>query len=431
MSIISRYHPSYRCFGVAPLFLLAWIFSATAGSVTATKSCRASSASSGCWTSGRFTLPSMQAVTWNASYSSTPSASCGVAVSTANETSYDTGLGSYPTQSGLVNLAAGTYWISVGSDSMCLGSFTVTGTSLTGEPHIRTINGANYDFQGAGEFVVLRHPGGFELQARMAPIATAAPIVDPHSGLTTCVSVNSAVAARVGKHRVTYQPNITGKPDPQGLQLRVDGELKVLGSRSENLSDGGRLTKTATPGGLMIEFPDQSSVTVTPNWWADQSRWFLDIRMFAPAGSRGIAGEIPSGDWLPLLSNGSSSGPKPASLLDRYISLYRTFADSWRVTDKDTLFDYAPGTSTKTYTLQNWPPEQPPCELLFTVPVVGASKEVAEQTCQRVLAPTDRNNCVFDVMATGHTGFAASYAVSQPPQSKRSKTKARKGYARR
>ena len=38
----------------------------------------------------------------------------------------------------------------------------------------------------------------------------------------------AAVAARVGKHRVTYEPNLSGVPDPSGLQLRVDGTLTTL-----------------------------------------------------------------------------------------------------------------------------------------------------------------------------------------------------------
>ena len=33
----------------------------------------------------------------------------------------------------------------------------------------------------------------------------------------------------------------------------------------------------------------------------------------------------------------------PASLGARYDTLYEKFADAWRVTDRDSLFDYAPG----------------------------------------------------------------------------------------
>ncbi len=86
------------------------------------------------------------------------------------------------------------------------------------------------------------------LSTRQAPIATTFnPGPDPHDGLATCVSLNTAVAARVGKHRVTYQPNLSGEPDPSGLQLRVrpdDAGLNRAGSRQrrahhENGGPGG------------------------------------------------------------------------------------------------------------------------------------------------------------------------------------------------
>ena len=101
----------------------------------------------------------------------------------------------------------------------------------------------------------------------------------------------------------------------------------------------------------------------TPQWWADQSKWYLnvDIAHFGivtdVAGSypRGIAGPIAAGSWLPALPNGASVGPMPTSLPERYDVLYEKFADAWRVTDRDSLFDYAPGASTSTYTMKDWP----------------------------------------------------------------------------
>src|SRR5205823_3613639 len=154
-----------------------------------------------------------------------------------------------------------------------------TGTlGLDGDPHITTANGIHYDLQGAGEFVSLRDSDGLEIQTRQAPIPTTFnPGPDPHDGLATCVSLNTAVAARVGKHRVTYEPNLSGVPDPSGLQLRVDGVLKTLGPTVLDLGDGGRLANTSAPGGLELDFPDNSILFVTPGWWADQSKWYLNV----------------------------------------------------------------------------------------------------------------------------------------------------------
>ena len=58
---------------------------------------------------------------------------------------------------------------------------------LDGDPHITTLDGTHYDFQGAGEFVALRDAGGAEIQVRQAPIATTFnPGADPYDGLATC-----------------------------------------------------------------------------------------------------------------------------------------------------------------------------------------------------------------------------------------------------
>lgn len=296
--------------------------------------------------------------------------------------------------------------------------------ALDGDPHITTLDGAHYDFQGAGEYVSLRDPGDLEVQTRQAAIATTFnPGPDAHDGLATCVSLNTAVAARVGKHRVTYQPNLSGVPDPSGLQLRVDGALTTLGPAGLSLAGGGRLSKTTAAGGLQVDFPDRSVLVVTPGWWTSQSKWYLNVDVVrspsvggASAGEPGvggIAGAIVPGSWLPALPDGSSMGPMPGSLHQRYVDLYQKFGEAWRVTEKTSLFDYAPGTSTDTFTMKSWPLENPPCVIPQTEPVRPATQLVAERACRRVTAKNAHQNCVFDVRVTGNTGFARTYEVSQ------------------
>ena len=121
-------------------------------------------------------------------------------------------------------------WTGSGTNATRLSNWLDPGNTgvlgLDGDPHITTLDGTHYDFQGAGEYVALRSGTGAEVQVRQAPIATTFnPGTNAYTGLATCVSLNTAVAARVGKHRVTYQPNLSGVPDPTGLQLRVDGKL--------------------------------------------------------------------------------------------------------------------------------------------------------------------------------------------------------------
>src|SRR5579859_2940780 len=283
-----------------------------------------------------------------------------------------------------------------------------------GDPHLTTVNGVHYDFQGAGEFTVLRDYDGMEIQTRQSPIATTFnPGADPHDGLATCVSLNTAVAAQVGKHRVTYEPNLSGVPDPSGLQLRVDGTLKTLTPAGIDLGDGGRIVQTSAPGGLEVDFPDETSLFVTPGWWPSQSKWYLNVDVSHTPALEGILGVIPQSSWLPNLPDGASMGAMPGALHDRYIALYHKFTDAWRVTNKTSLFDYRRGTSTNTFTMRSWPLEHPPCVIPRTKPVRPASQQVAEQACRPIKDEKMHANCLFDVVVTGNPGFAKTYAFSQ------------------
>ncbi len=313
-------------------------------------------------------------------------------------------------------LSPGTYYISIKLATMGPGNYSITyGPDATGEPHLTTMNGMRYDFQSVGEFVFLRNQG-MEIQTRQGPIPTTYdPGADPHDDLATCVSINTAVAARVGTHRVSYQPNLSGVPDPSGLQLRVDGVPTMLGLGGINLAGGGRIARTMAPGGLQIDFPDGSRLLITPNWWDFLKIWYLDIDVVPTYDAAGIAGSFAQSahefrtEWLPALPDGSSMGPKPEPLHDRFVALYQKFADAWRVTGANSLFDYASGTSTDTFTMKTWPPEHPPCSLPGKVPVAPLSEAVAKQVCQSVIA--DNAHCVFDVTVTGNVGFAITYLI--------------------
>jgi hypothetical protein len=293
-------------------------------------------------------------------------------------------------------------------------------TSLEGDPHITTADGTHYNFQGAGEFVSLRDSDGAEIETRQKPVSTSFIGSDSYDGLTTCVSLNTAVAARVGEHRVTWEPNLSGVPDPAGLQLRIDGALSALGPQGVALGDGGRVSPQAG-GALQMDFPDGKTLLVTPTWWASQSEWYLNVDVSHlglvsgedTAGGRGIAGVIASGSWLPSLPGGATVGPMPASLSARYNTLYKRFADAWRVNQRDSLFDYAPGTSTETFTNKNWPPEKAPCEVRGSKPLEPGSEALAEAACHPVKDKNRRADCVFDVRATGDLTLAKSYVATQ------------------
>lgn len=284
-----------------------------------------------------------------------------------------------------------------------------------GDPHLTTTNGVSYDFQAAGEFVALKNSDtGFELQARQSPIQTTfTPPANPYTGLASCVSLNTAVAARVGKHRVTYQPALGSEGSREQLQLRIDGRL-IRSTSPINLG-GGNMVARASSGALALTASDGTAVTVTPLFWADQGYWHLDIDVNHSPAREGTLGPVLPGDWLPRAPDSTSFGPKPALLHDRHVVLNQKFADAWRVSNTTSLFDYAVGTSTAEFTDANWPPESgQPCRtsLPSNRPLERMQPELAQAACRDIRDRTLRANCLFDVTVMGDKGIARGYLLA-------------------
>lgn len=289
--------------------------------------------------------------------------------------------------------------------------------STWGDPHLTTIDGVRYDFQSAGEFVLLRDPG-MEIQARHMPVQTEGPVgPDAHTGLTSCVSIMTAVAVRVGPNRITYHLNPEWK---EGLELRVNGKPVQLGTELL-LAGGGRIVRTPSQGGIQIEGAGGTRIIITVDWWAHYQVYYMNVSVQQARATEGILGPIALGNWLPALSDGTQLGPRPASLYDRYVQLYEKFEDSWRVTKETSLFDYLPGYSTDSYTLREWPaykadackvdkaPEGiPVMEALPSIPM-----EKAFEICRAVANEDRRVQCAQDVAGTGDPIFANTFAESE------------------
>lgn len=288
-----------------------------------------------------------------------------------------------------------------------------------GDPHIRTVDGVHYDFQAAGEFTLLRD-AGIELQARQTPVPTAAPIADAHTGLTACVSINSAIALRVGNHRITYQPNLAkNAPQPGAMILRVDESIVRLGSGTLPLAGGGRVLGTSVPGGIQVQAPGGTVVVITPGVWLGVS--FLNVNVTRARASEGIMGAIAPGNWLPALPDGTLLGARPADVTARHTLLYKRFADAWRVNETTSLFEYEPGLSPRAFTAEGWPalapqtcavPQLPGVPVAATPPAPIPVAE-AEKVCAKLRDPARKKNCTADVAATGATVFAETYLATE------------------
>lgn len=283
----------------------------------------------------------------------------------------------------------------------------------TGDPHIKTSNGVNYDFHAAGEFTLLKGTDDFEVQTRQAAIPTTFfPRENNHTGVASCVSINTGVATKIGDQRITYQSDIDGNPNPTAMELRVDGILTNLTSTPISLAAGGRLIKSSASG-LEIEFPNGEYLSAVPGYWSGQDQWVLNISISGAEANRGIMGAIPRGSWLPRLSNGSTVGARPANSGQRYNTLNNLFADSWRVTDATSLFDYAAGLSPSSYELPGWPKSTPECVVPDRTATPPATQDAARLACSSIEDRDDRTNCEFDFELTGADIFVDIYKREQ------------------
>ena len=262
----------------------------------------------------------------------------------------------------------------------------------TGDPHLTTLDGTAYDFQAAGEFVTLESIAGdpFEIQTRLGTISN-----------TKCPDVTyvKAVAARVGEHRVAVYAD-------RSENLWIDGKAFEMPTDFISLGGGHGITVPSTAN-YRIFWPGGESLTV------DARGQNLDISVYVPDSRRGqlqgILGRFngEAGDDL-VLRDGTPL-EEPVDWED----LYGKFADSWRITDDESLFDYESGNSTATHTDKSVPSRP------TTLDDIPASDEMAaRKTCKDagLKNSTLLRDCVIDVYCTGDKAFADHHAERTAPE---------------
>jgi hypothetical protein len=264
-------------------------------------------------------------------------------------------------------------------------------TSSNGDPHMLTVSQQNYAFQAAGEFTLLRSTdGSVDIQARQEPYKTSG-----H------VSINTAIAAKAGSHRVGVYVT------DAGLQPRVNGAIVDLSAGPKDLGGGALIS--AIGNGFEIDFPDGTKV-----WALSVGQYGINVQIRPSDGLKasgvGLLGAvIPGGMGLPALPDGTRL-PAATDAQQRHNVLYGQFADAWRVTDSTTLFDYDSGKSTASYTDKSYPADT---KDLALTDLTSDQQAAGNSACSAITDAGLHDNCVFDVGVTGQTGFADGYGATQ------------------
>ncbi len=254
-----------------------------------------------------------------------------------------------------------------------------------GDPHLTSADGVQFDFQAAGEFdAIASHDGRLRVQVRSEPLGD--------SGLIT---VNTAIAALVDGDRIGIYP---GKGHDEAT-IRVGGKAVLGDPLARALPGGGTLERSGSE--ITLRWRDGTAMSIT----AFGGR--VDYAFTpAPDIGPGLIGLHGSQDGQPENDVASREGtvlvPGAADFQAR---LYAEFANSWRIDGAASLFDYAKGTSTATFTDRSMP------RAIATVDTLdGAVRAAAEATCRAFLMQQGAalDACILDVGLTGDAGYAAS-----------------------
>jgi hypothetical protein len=283
-----------------------------------------------------------------------------------------------------------------------------------GEPHLVTFDGLKYDHHAVGEFILAKSTDGtFEIQVREASVPASAQ-----------VSLNSAVAMKVGNTRVAFY--VKDFPDSDTTNpLRVDGKPTVIQGGSLSLPGGGTITQV-NQGSYIVEWSTGERVGVKVDNFGSSA--LLDINPALPQTRQGqligLLGNFNGnpdddlksrdGKVLPpqstinqvsqITQNLTNWVPIPLNQVESLFleQLHKQFGDSWRISQQESLFDYAPGKNTESYTNRAFPNGFQVLRMLLPAQV-----QAAEAACRQAGVPSERlEGCLFDVGVTGNADFA-------------------------
>jgi len=283
-----------------------------------------------------------------------------------------------------------------------------------GDPHLITFDGLSYNFQTVGEFILVKsNDGYFEVQARQSPLSQS-------------LSLNSAVAMKIGGTRIAFYSKDFPDSDT-ATPLRINGKPIAIQGDSLTLPNGGTIHKNGDT--YIVKWPTGEMVTVNKFQLGDGS--YLNISPFVfdgePGRFSGLLGNLNGdssddqqirgggiltsrstyGDLKQLLNSAGVRIPQLPFSLDAaeklyFQQLYKDFGNSWRISQAESLFDYAPGKTTDSYTDRGFPDTYLSLKML---PADRIQKAQAECLARKV-DPNLLAGCVFDVGFSGLSDFA-------------------------
>jgi RHS repeat-associated protein len=253
------------------------------------------------------------------------------------------------------------------------------------DPHLETLDGLGYDFQTVGEFTLVKSTtDDFEIQTRQQAWGTS-----------TSASANAAIAIKSGGQRIALYAD-----QPQKL---------VINGTATTLPDGGLY---AVGQNLITRQGSQYSIITANNDLivVNDRGTFLNINL-------GLA-DNRDGKVVGLLGNNNDNRNDEFALRDGTAiggtitqeRLYGDYGNSWRITQETSLFDYAQGTNTATFTNLNFPSN------VVTIDTLTPEQRAAAEQIAHAAGITDPEvleDAIVDIFLTNGAPEFIQGAISQ------------------
>ena len=258
------------------------------------------------------------------------------------------------------------------------------------DPRYITIDGKSLEFQAAGEFTLLESLNDdYKIQIRQQPVGN-----DPLKNASNA----TAVATILGGKRVgLYQ-------DSQ--QLLIDGIPTTIPDNEYIFVGEGRIYREGNRYSFVYPKGDQLIATMTENR-INVSLFLSPERRDTVRGIFGTYNDNPDDDLLKSDGTVLTSPISPEQL-------YGEYADSWRVGQTESLFDYQPGEDTNKFTISNYPRKKVKLSDLDPADIQKAEELIGD----RITDPTIRETAIIDLVLTDFDPEVIEAAINVPsPQS--------------
>jgi RHS repeat-associated protein len=261
------------------------------------------------------------------------------------------------------------------------GPFTFSSYSA-GDVHLKTLDGIAYDFQGAGEYTLVKSTtDDFEIQTRQEPWNNS-----------NSVTINTAAVIQLGGQKIGFYLDDPNPVRINGVAVNIpDGALYGIGQTL--IARSGVAYNIFSANGDTIELTLTNCIS-------------LSISL-ADNRKGNVVGLL--GDYNNSLNNEFAlrDGTVIGSSLSQQ-DLYGRYSNSWRIAQSDSFFNYAVGQTTDTFTNLNFP-------LGFvniTPQALAAATQIAKNA--GITDPILLQNAIYDlVISNNDTAFLQGYTVQQ------------------